>query len=432
MNGNQDWWCIWDSFKLIYHTPDNPDILKPELQKAMANIDLTKPMGKDVFEKASAVMAQAQAAIDSNDGADMFTALNDLFDLNAAIIESVALFENLVAKAESLSEAISESENQDAINEANAMYSAIQTGCENHTLTDAEAKDYMEQIDVLFTKLKLPANVNEASDSNPVDVTKVIKSYNFSDVDETTNSSEGWNNPGNLGNDDTQKSVLAMEFWQAGFDMYQTIKGLPEGTYELGVDAWVRNGGNQENYDGWKANPEYSMALLYAVAGDSAAVFTAPIANVMVGAQTEDPGLEGVVEATDINNEEGLVYYIPNSLQGGHDYMYVNSEVNSGAYYNKAIVKVNADGILTVGIKKAEEKGNSWVVLDNFKLTYFGKNSSQTVSPDLTGIEAVNGETAKVEYFTLDGRKATKAHKGIMIQKVTLSNGATLIQKIRN
>ena len=432
MNGNTDWWCIWDSFELTYHTPDNPDAVKPLLEAAIAKIDLTKPMGKDVYDRAALVVQQANDAIAANDGAAMFAALNATFDLNAAIIESVALFENLVAKAESLNEAINESENQDAINEANALYSTVMTGCDNHTLTDAEAKDYMEQIDVLFTKLKLPANVNEASDSNPVDVTKVIKSYNFSDVDETTNSSEGWNNPGNLGNDDTQKSVLAMEFWQAGFDMYQTIKGLPEGTYELGVDAWVRNGANQENYDGWKANPEYSMALLYAVAGDSAAVFTAPIANVMVGAQTEDPGLEGVVEATDINNEEGLVYYIPNSLQGGHDYMYVNSEVNSGAYYNKAIVKVNADGILTVGIKKAEEKGNSWVVLDNFKLTYFGKNSSQTVSPDLTGIEAVNGETAKVEYFTLDGRKATKAHKGIMIQKVTLSNGATLIQKIRN
>ena len=428
MNGNTDWWCIWDSFELTYHTPDNPDAVKPLLEAAIAKIDLTKPMGKDVYDRAALVVQQANDAIAANDGAAMFAALNATFDLNAAIIESVALFENLVAKAESLNEAINESENQDAINEANALYSTIMTGCDNHTLTDAEAKEYMEKIDVLFTKLKLPANVNEASDSNPVDVTKVIKSYNFSDVDETTNSSEGWNNPGNLGNDDTQKSVLAMEFWQAGFDMYQTIKGLPEGTYELGVDAWVRNGANQENYDGWKANPEYSMALLYAVAGDSAAVFTAPIANVMVGAQTEDPGLEGVVEATDINNEEGLVYYIPNSLQGGRDYMDLNPE----AYYNKAIVKVNADGILTVGIKKAEQKGNSWVVLDNFKLTYFGKNSSQTVSPDLTGIEAVNGETAKVEYFTLDGRKATKAHKGIMIQKVTLSNGATLIQKIRN
>ena len=428
MDKDQDWWCIFDSFKLIYHTPDNPDAVKPLLEEAIAKIDLSKPMGKDIYERASQVILDAQAAINANDGAAMFAALNATFDLNAAIIESVALFQDLVAKAESLNEAINESENQDAINEANALYTTVMTGCDNHTITDAEAKEYMEKIDVLFTKLKLPANVNEASDSNPVDVTAVIKSYNFSDVDETTNSSDGWNNPGNLGNDDTQKSVLAMEFWQVGFDMYQTIKGLPEGTYELGVDAWIRNGANQENYDGWKANPEYSMALLYAVAGDSAAVYTTPIANVMAGAQTEDPVLDGVIEATDINNEEGVVYYLPNSLQGGRDYMDLNPE----AYYNKAIVKVNADGVLTIGIKKAQEKGNSWVVLDNFKLTYFGKNSSQTVSPDLTGIEAVNGETVKVEYFTLDGRKATKAHKGIMIQKVTLSNGATLIQKIRN
>ena len=91
-----------------------------------------------------------------------------------------------------------------------------------------------------------------------------------------------------------------------------------------------------------------------------------------------------------------------------------------------------ADGILTIGIKKAEKKASSWVVLDNFKLTYLGKNSSQTVSPDLTAIETVEGKAMKVEFFTLDGRKATSAHKGIMIQKVTLSNGTTLIQKIRN
>jgi hypothetical protein len=95
-------------------------------------------------------------------------------------------------------------------------------------------------------------------------------------------------------------------------------------------------------------------------------------------------------------------------------------------------VKVKADETLTIGIKKAQEKTGSWVVADDFKLYYLGKNSSKAGSPDLTGIATVEGKTAKVEYFTLDGRKATKAHKGIMIQKVTLSNGATLIQKIRN
>ena len=424
MNGNQDWWCIWDSFKLIYHTPDNPDILKPELQKAMANIDLTKPMGKDVFEKASAVMAQAQAAIDSNDGAAMFTALNDLFDLNAAIIESVSLFDNLVKATESLQEALADAVNDDAIDKANNLISTINNGVENHTLTDAEAKELLETIDVLYTKLALPNDWPNASDNNPIEVTAAIKSASFVDADENS-SSTGWNNPGNLGNDDTQKAAGAMEFWQIAFDMSQTIKGLPEGTYELTVDAWVRNGGNEENYEGWVADPTSSMALLYAVDGDST-VYTAPIKNMMAAgdAMQEATGYDG--EATFTVGE--TTFYVPGSLVSGKGLI----DWYPGTYTNKAIVKVGADEKLTIGIKKAQEKSNSWVVCDDFKLFYLGKNSSQTVSPDLTAIETVEGKAVKVEFFTLDGRKATSAHKGIMIQKVTLSNGATLIQKIRN
>ena len=424
MNGNQDWWCIWDSFKLIYHTPDNPDILKPELQKAMANIDLTKPMGKDVFEKASAVMAQAQAAIDSNDGAAMFTALNDLFDLNAAIIESVSLFDNLVKATESLQEALADAVNDDAIDKANNLISTINNGVENHTLTDAEAKELLETIDVLYTKLALPNDWPNASDNNPIEVTAAIKSASFVDADENS-SSTGWNNPGNLGNDDTQKAAGAMEFWQIAFDMSQTIKGLPEGTYMLTVDAWVRNGSNEENYEGWVADPTSSMALLYAVDGDST-VYTAPIKNMMTAgdAMQEATGYDG--EATFTVGE--TTFYVPASLVSGKGLI----EMNEGVYTNKAIVKVGADEKLTIGIKKAQEKGNSWVVCDDFKLFYLGKNSSQTVSPDLTAIETVEGKAMKVEFFTLDGRKATSAHKGIMIQKVTLSNGTTLIQKIRN
>ena len=424
MNGNQDWWCIWDSFKLIYHTPDNPDILKPELQKAMANIDLTKPMGKDVFEKASAVMAQAQAAIDSNDGADMFTALNDLFDLNAAIIESVSLFDNLVKATESLQEALADAVNDDAIDKANNLISTINNGVENHTLTDAEAKELLETIDVLYTKLALPNDWPNASDNNPIEVTAAIKSASFVDADENS-SSTGWNNPGNLGNDDTQKAAGAMEFWQIAFDMSQTIKGLPEGTYELTVDAWVRNGGNDVNYTAWKEDPESSMALLYAVNGDST-VFTAPIKNMMAAgdAMQEPTGFDGEENFT----IDETTFYVPGSLVSGKGLI----DWYPGTYTNKAIVKVGDDEKLTIGIKKAQEKGNSWVVCDDFKLFYLGKNSSQTVSPDLTAIETVEGKAVKVEFFTLDGRKATSAHKGIMIQKVTLSNGATLIQKIRN
>ena len=207
--------------------------------------------------------------------------------------------------------------------------------------------------------------------------------------------------------------------------MFQTIKGLPAGTYELTVDAWVRNGANDENYTAWQANPENSMALLYAVDGDST-VYTSTIANMMAAgdALMESAGYSGETEFT----AGDKTFYVPGSLVSGKGII----DMNPGIYTNKAIVKVKEDGKLTIGIKKAQYKDNSWVVCDDFKLFYLGKNSSATPSDDLTGIDTVEGKTAKVEYFTLDGRKANSTHKGIMIQKVTLSNGTTLIQKIRN
>ena len=423
MIGNQDWWCIWDSFKLTYHDPTNADLIKPILQEALAGIDLSKPMGKDIFERASQVKTDAEAAIAANDGKKMFESLNAVYDLSAAIIESVALFEKLVAANESLLEAINNGVNTDAIRTATNLYNTINDGVEAHSITDAEAKAYMEQIDILYTKLALPNNIDEASDTNPIDVTAAIKSPSFTNEYEES-SSTGWTNPGNLGNDDTQKGAGAIEFWQSAFDMFQTIKGLPEGTYELTVDAWCRVGGNDENYAEWTADNNATMALLYGVSGDST-VYTSYIANVMKAgdAMQEAIGYEGETEFT----TGDITYYMPGSLVSGKGLI----EMNPGVYTNSVIVKVGADETLTIGIKKGQEKTNSWVVCDDFKLYYLGKNSAKQPGSDLTGIEDVNAQSIMVEFFTLDGRKVTNAQKGIVIKKITLDNGATLIQKIR-
>ena len=426
MIGNSDWWCIWDSFKLTYHVPTNAALIKPILEEALAGIDLSKPMGKDVYERASQVKTDAQAAIAANDGQKMFESLNAVYDLSAAIIESVALFEQLVAANEGLMEHLNSEAavNTQAIADAQALIGTIESGIENHTITDAEAKEYMEKIDLLYTKVVLPNNINEASDSNPIDVTAAIKSPSFED-EWGTSTSAGWTNPGNLGNDDTQKSALAIEFWQSAFNMYQTIKGLPEGTYMLQADAWCRNGGNDENYAEWQANPEATMAMIYGMAGDST-IYSSFVANIMKAGDVllESTGLDGEAEFT----VGETTYWLPGSLVSGKGII----ELNPGVYTNTAIVKVNADEILTIGIKKGEEKTNSWVVCDDFKLFYLGKNSSKTPDSDLTGIEDVNAKNQiAVEYFTVDGRKATRAQKGIVIKKMTLENGATLVQKIR-
>ena len=82
-------------------------------------------------------------------------------------------------------------------------------------------------------------------------------------------------------------------------------------------------------------------------------------------------------------------------------------------------------------MKKAEQRGNSWVVLDNFRLFYLGANSSATPS-DGTAINTLeNGVAAvKVEFFNLNGARINKPGKGVALMKQTLSDGSVKLQKV--
>ena len=423
MDANQDWWCIFDNFKLTYRKP-TVDIVKPELENALQQIDTTQPMGKSLIAQAEAAQTKGQAALASNDAQEMFNALADIYAVMGSIRASVELFKGLQTAAEDLDNAAFLSENATAKAEAQALAAEISSGIASYSYEDAEVEGLKEQIAKATTKLYMPEDMASASDADPKECTKVIKSAAFENEEDYTNSSEGWTGAGNLGNDDTQKSVLAMEFWQNAFDMYQTIVGLPKGTYKLTVDAWCRAGGNDENFTAWQGNPEHTMAFLYAVDGDST-VYSAPVANVMKGLMNDNPGIEGVDEIT----LGEVTYYMPNSLVGGRSYMDI---VEEGTYTNSVICKVGDDGKLTVGIKKADYKDNSWVVLDNFRLFYLGANSSAEVSGDAaTAISTLDAEApVKVEFFSLSGARINKPGKGVAVMKQTLSNGSVKIQKV--
>jgi len=372
MNKNQDWWCIFDNFKLTYRTP-TAEIVQPVLEAELAKLDLAQPMTKEVYDQLVALKLAAENAIAAQDGQAMFDALSDIYDMGFAIRESVALMMELVNANESFLEAINNGVNTEAIAEANALYNTIMSGIENHTITEAGVYDYMEQINILYSKLALPNDIENASDDNPIDVTGVIKNPSFQ-TENFESTAEGWMNPGNLGNDDVQRSVLAMEFWDTNFDMYQDIVGLPEGTYMLTVNAWSRNGNYDDNYYAWKRDDMASYAYLYGGSlngNDSTVLYTARVANLMKAgdALLEPYGFDGEIEYCFDDN----CYYLPNTLMSGRGLL----EVYPDVYTNKLIVKVGADGCLRIGIRNFEYISEHWVVLDDFKLYYLGKNSSR-------------------------------------------------------
>ena len=417
----ENWWCIWDNFKLTYQGY-NVNYVQPALEKAMAQVNSEQPMGKSLYAQATGLEAKAEEAKASGDGKTMFQMLADITDIAAAITKSVETFAKLQTAAEALADAAFVS-TSDAKGEASALASSIIDGIASHSFDDAEVDDLMEQIAVMNTKLLLPNNMAEATDAAPVECTPVIKSASFFDEEEYVNTTAGWTGAnGNLGNGDENLAAQAYEFWQVKFDMYQTIKGLPKGTYKVTVDAWCRMGGNDENYAAWSTDNKATMAFVYAVDGDST-VYSSPVANVMKGALTEDPGIEGLEEW--VNGETS--YFLPNTLISGWNYMYLTEDL----FTSSVIAKVGDDGVLTVGIKKAEEKSNSWVVLDNFKLFYLGANSSAEVSGDAaTAISTLETAPVKVEFYTVGGARISKPGKGVAIVKQTLSDGTVKMHKV--
>lgn len=380
---NTDWWCIWDNFHVTYRGFE-AEYVQPALEAALVNIDTSKPMAKSIKEQAVALEAEAAAAIAAGDGKAMYDVLVKVNALVESASASVALFAKLQAANEDLMAVALESTSA-AKNEALALFDEIQAHIEASDIENEDAEAYLVKISAMKTKLRIP-DTSTASDEAPVDVTSVIETPGFEK--DGTNSLDGWTATGQKFGNDDQLSALALESWESVFHIYQDIYGLPEGIYTLKVNGWQRT-----------ANPTY----LYAESGDQ--TFSKELI-------TQEAGLP-----------EGAT--APNSLIDARNMF------DDVTYMNELVLKVAGDK-LRIGVRKDQTSSSDWIVIDEFQLWYYGANSALTPDGDATGIENVAAPmTVKVEYYTLDGRKANGLQKGIMIQKLTFENGSVVVRKVR-
>ena len=96
---------------------------------------------------------------------------------------------------------------------------------------------------------------------------------------------------------------------------------------------------------------------------------------------------------------------------------------------NQVIFKVGDDGKARIGIKKSETLENDWTLWTNWKLTYFGTNS--TKEPSLGISTAAGNRLVKTEYFSLSGTRV-KSGRGLVIVKQTMSDGRVrVIKKVK-
>jgi hypothetical protein len=418
-------WVIWDNFRMVYQG-FKVEIIKPELEKAITNAKANqdKPMGKSVKAVLAEAITAAEAALAQTDGKVMFDALSALFSANDSIASSVALFEELAkVAADMYTQASTSSAAQDIITAAGTLYAEIMGAIDEGTLEDADAEAYIIKVKEMNTKLRIPAGV--ASDESPLDMTSVIYTPGFEK--DGANSIEGWENTDgySFGNDDTQKAALMVEFYQKKFDIYQDIVGLPNGMYEVAVQAFCSFGNSETDYKNFTENPSVNEAWLYAIpANDSTQMATAYLKHRSSEAGP-DKGYTGTATITGANGESLVM---PNDVVSSRNYM-----SNEGLYWNKVIVKVT-DGTLRIGVAKPEQIAGDWVIMDNWTLKYFGENSTKTPTGDIvTSIETVGGEAAvvtNVEFFSINGAKMNGLSKGINIMKSTMSDGSVIVKKI--
>ena len=244
----------------------------------------------------------------------------------------------------------------------------------------------------LVTRADRDALLKTATKDAPQDATYKIECPNFNqrEDDQAWMRDNGtiWGRGGN-------NKDFPFECWNANpFTLSQIVYDLEPGWYVLGVDGFYREGDHEFQVHAIGAGGEaMQAATLFADMEEL------PLYNITAGID-QAPGLGATIRVAEELDEEGNAtrvneggYYIgefPYWAWQACDYF------ESGIYRQQLKVQVvkkdeqDDTYSLEIGIMKDHEQARDWVVVDNFRLTYFGAEE-----PDLDAIESVRDEMAK-------------------------------------
>lgn len=435
--GGSDW-AIWDNFKLVYEGYD-ADVVKPVLEDAIAagkeNLKLT--FGKDLKEQLTKAIADGEAAVSGTDGEAMFNALAAIMDVK--VDASVENFKTLQTRNEELAAAAAEATvcAPATIAEANALNQEITLGIEDGTYNDSDIEELLAKISTMIKKLGMPEGMDKATDENPMDCSSIIMNNGYD-----SGNNNGWTldaTPGfNMG---------LIEVYNANFDEYQVLEGLPEGTYEVTVQGFYRFGDGVRDDSTYVQNPEENNnLLLYVTVGEET------ITKAMPRLATDGKELH----TSYLKSDDGKTFIAGDDIEAAGDqwqwmwldtpeanadstaatgYRLANGMVpvstlfEAGKFSGTSIIfKVGADGKARIGLKKEVQEASNWCIWDNWKLIYYGANSAK--EPTTSGIATTAAMAAKTEFYGLNGARISQPTKGVAIMKQTLSDGSVKVSKV--
>ena len=327
-NQGGDSWAIFTRFKLIFQGFD-ADIIKPELEKALATLDTESLQGSELIEKTAGIKATAEKAYAAGDGETMFNALAEVFSLKSAIDDSKDVFAELLSSLESLEATITDAQGvaaDDVVAIAYDLDSEVADAVNSKTYTTEQAQAKIEEIAKVIKKLGIPAAIASATQDEPVDLA-IIANPSFE------NEFNGWVKAGTA----TTQTQTNTAFSKAG-------------TYY--VESWHQAG-------------------------------TFDVSQKLDVADLDLPAGYYMVTATVYSSQAGTYMYLNNDTT-----VVETSDDALSASDWSVVAYVEKGGAMTIGVK-SELDGATWLCMDNFRLSYLG--TVYTGIEKVTGVSETNG-----------------------------------------
>lgn len=263
-----------------------------------------------------------------------------------------------------------------------------------------------------------------ATADNPQDATYKIVSPNFNQREDVSQWLDQ-NGSGKIWERGNNHSDFAYECWNnSEFDLSQSVMDLLPGWYTIGVQGYYRDGNHQDQIRAEAAGEERVRAAVLLADEE------VELPNIL-DEVNKAPGLgnrsdttwriqavDG--EGTPIFEEDGITPRMIDDPNGERLYvgefpMWINEACEyfqNGLYKTQLLTEVIGSDLLLL-VQKYREKANDWVVLDNFRLTYWG---TQKPSEEQQGIQEntiVRPATGKI--YNLQGQQVKNAQKGLFI-----------------
>ena len=361
---SSDSWVVWYSFEIDYNNTYDESILAVELENYADETDNKlkseeRVVGYALIEEVEAAVNEAKNAV--SNGTGLVEALQKLTKANEAYEENIVAYNNLyetLQKLYSATETYGKTAEQAAKDVATIVTLDMRKAYENRNYSTEQINALLAEGRAAIRELKIPAGMSAATDADPVICTSMIENPSFETGDFTgwTYNTAATGDTKIVGTTDGDYTVENAE----GSYLFNTWNGSAVDFYVTQTVADLKPG-------------TYELTAL--VASDKGNKITVSVNNEAVEAE--------MLEEKNYGTDVSVIF----AVAEGED----------------AVIKVSSA---------------SWFKADDFRLLYFGTNSTKTPN----AIEEVATDASASAIFNVAGVRQNALKKGINIVK----NGNTV------